>query len=259
MEQRTPLIAGNWKMFKTGAEGADYLRRLAALLSCGTGGVEVMIAPPFTALAAAAAVLQDGAIALGAQNLHFEKQGAFTGEISAPMLAAAGCRFAIVGHSERRHIFGESDADVQRKIAAALDAGLAPVLCVGETEAQRDAGQTFSVLDRQVESALKGLVPERLGGLVIAYEPVWAIGTGRTATSAQAQEAHAHIRGRIAAGVELALSKTLRILYGGSVKAENIAELMAMPDVDGALVGGASLDPESFSRIVLYRRAGETR
>jgi len=224
------------------------------LLSGGTAGVEAMIAPPFTALSAVADLLAGSPVALGAQNLHPEKQGAFTGEISAPMLVAAGCRYVLVGHSERRQLFGETDEGVRLKITAALEAGLDPVLCIGETATEREAGRTFSVLDNQLKNGLEGLIPDRLRKLVIAYEPVWAIGTGKTASSAQTQEAHAYIRSQIAEGVEIALSKSIRILYGGSVKAENIAELMSMPDVDGALVGGASLDPDTFSRIVLYQR-----
>jgi triosephosphate isomerase len=191
-------------------------------------------------------------VALGAQNLYWEKEGAYTGEISADMLISAGCQYVIIGHSERRQYFGETDETVNKKIRAAIDAGLIPVLCVGETEAEREAGQTFSVLDKQVKKGLDNYFAKDLGTLVIAYEPVWAIGTGKTATKEQAQEAHQHIRTLVGQDIDEALAQSVRILYGGSVKPANIAELMQMPDIDGGLVGGASLDAESFSKIVKF-------
>ncbi len=252
METRLPLIAGNWKMHKTGDEAVQAAKHLKELTAKAVG-VEIMIAPTFTALSQVAAVLAGSNIALGAQNLHWENQGAFTGEISAAMLVNAGCRYAIVGHSERRQYFGETDQTVQRKIRAAVAAGLRPVMCIGETEAERESGQTFSVLDKQIQKGLESFVLQDLKTLVVAYEPVWAIGTGKTATKEQAQEAHAYIRRQLAGIVDDGFARLVRILYGGSVKPSNIKELMAMPDVDGALVGGASLDPETFSQLAHYR------
>ncbi len=252
MDARTPLIAGNWKMFKTVPEAVDSARSLAAL-TAGATAVEVMIAPSYPALVPVAEAIRASQVALGAQNLFWEKEGAFTGEVSAPMLVAAGCRFVLVGHSERRQYFGETDETVNRKIRAALDAGLIPVFCVGETEPQREKKETFKVLDKQVQNGLEGLDSYRIESLVIAYEPVWAIGTGKTASTEQAQEVHAFLRGIIAKRFGNLLAKSIRILYGGSVKPANIQDLMAQPDVDGALVGGASLSAESFSRIVHYK------
>ncbi len=252
MGNRTPLIAGNWKMFKTAAEAVETASRLVELVA-DTAGVDIMIAPAYTALDPVSKVLAGSRVALGAQNLHWEKQGAYTGEISAPMLTAAGCRYVIIGHSERRQYFGETDETVNRKIRAALDAGLLPVFCVGETEGQREAGQTFSVLDKQVKMGLQDYVAEDLQPLIIAYEPVWAIGTGKTATREQAQEVHQYLRSLIETAFNSALAGTMRILYGGSVKPGNIADLMEMPDIDGALVGGASLEADSFSQIVKFK------
>jgi triosephosphate isomerase (TIM) len=252
MPMRRPLIAGNWKMHKTGDEAVQTAKQLKPLVAAASG-VEVMIAPPFTALSQVAAELAGSDIALGAQNMHWESHGAYTGEIAPSMLTAAGCRYVIIGHSERRQFFGETDASVNRKIRAAVAAQLHPVLCIGETEAQRDSGQTFSVLDKQVKNGLEGLFSQDLRSLVVAYEPVWAIGTGKTATTEQAQEVHAHIRRLIAEIVDSDFSRNLRILYGGSVKPSNVKALMAMPDIDGALVGGASLEPETFSQLVNYQ------
>lgn len=249
---RRPLIAGNWKMYKTCEEAAETAKLLLNYLDTPPKGIDIMIAPPFTALGAVASVVKGTCISLGAQNLHWEKEGAFTGEISAPMLLSCGCRYVIIGHSERRHIFKESDEEVNSKIKAALSHGLIPILCVGETESEREQKKTFSVLDKQAKKGLEGLSQSELGMLVIAYEPVWAIGTGKTATTEQAQEAHAYLRGILERQFDKHLAKTVRILYGGSVKPNNIGALMAMPDVDGALVGGASLKADSFRDLVLY-------
>ncbi len=249
MTLRTPLIAGNWKMYKTGPEAVETARALKEL-TAGVSDVDVMIAPAFTALAATAEALAGSTIAVGAQNLHWESEGAFTGEISPDMIRAAGCRYAIIGHSERRQLFGETDAAVNRKVKAALAAGLIPVVCIGETEAEREAQQTFSVLDKQVRLGLEGLSLQTPGDIVVAYEPVWAIGTGKTATREQAQEAHAFIRQLLGKLYGESMAEAIRILYGGSVKPNNIAELINMADIDGALVGGASLEPETFARIV---------
>jgi len=252
MSDRRPLIAGNWKMYKTAAEAAQTARQLTELVA-GADHADIMIAPAFTALEAVASALQGTNVDLGAQNIFWESEGAYTGEISPGMLTAAGCTYVIIGHSERRQYFGETDETVNRRIGAAVAAGLRPVMCVGETEAQREAGETLSVLDKQVKNGLKELVADRLSHLVVAYEPVWAIGTGKTATSGQAQEAHAFIRKLLAQTLGSELAAAARILYGGSVKPDNIAELMGMADIDGALVGGASLKADSFSRIVNYQ------
>jgi triosephosphate isomerase len=213
--------------------------------------VEVVICPPFTALAAAVEAAKGSGVVIGAQDCHWEKEGAFTGEVAVSMIADLGCSHCIVGHSERRQLFGETDAAVDKKVAAVLAHGLSCIACVGETLAEREAGQTFVVLERQVRSGLtRHLTSPRL---VIAYEPVWAIGTGKTATPTQAQEAHAFIRGVVAQAATPAAAQAVRILYGGSVKPDNIAALMAQPDVDGGLVGGASLDAASFAKIVRFR------
>ncbi len=239
-------------MYKTNPEAVESAGRLVELVA-DTDGVDIMIAPVFTALDPVSKVVRDTRVGLGAQNLYWEKEGAFTGEISADMLVSAGCRYVIIGHSERRQYFGETDETVNRKISAALAADLIPVFCIGETESERDSGKTFSVLDKQVKDGLNNRVVDELGPLVIAYEPVWAIGTGKTATSDQAQEAHKYIRSLINELFGAALADSVRILYGGSVKPANVSELMAMPDIDGALVGGASLDPDSFSQIVKFK------
>ena len=252
MTLRRPFIAGNWKMHKTGEEAQATAKELAGKVAHITD-VDIMIAPTFTALAAAYDAVNSTNISLGAQNLFWEPKGAYTGEISPQMLTAAGCTHVIIGHSERRQYFGETDDTVNKKIKAALENSLIPVFCIGETESQREAKETFSVLDKQVQIGLKGFSAKDLGTLVIAYEPVWAIGTGKTATSEQAQEAHAFIRGVVAKLFDPSLSEGVRILYGGSVKPDNVAEIMGMPDVDGALVGGASLDAETFSKIVCYK------
>ena len=247
---RKPLIAGNFKMFKTTAETAAYVAELRALIAGRSGHADVVIAPPFTALATAAKAAEGSTIGVAGQDLHWEREGAFTGEVSAGMLRDAGARFVIIGHSERRTLFGETNGSVNKKMHAALTAGLVPIVCIGETLDQRDRNETMAVLDRQIKEGLDGLTGEQLSGMVLAYEPVWAIGTGRNATPAQAGEAHHHIRQRLKQWFGLDASERCRVLYGGSVKPDNIAKLSAEPDVDGALVGGASLDPKSFFAIV---------
>jgi triosephosphate isomerase len=254
MAARTPLIAGNWKLHKTVAEAVETARDLAGRLPAAPPA-EVMLAPTFPALAPMAEALRQAPIAVGAQNIFWEDEGAYTGEVSGPMLVSAGCTHVIIGHSERRQYFGETDETVNKRLRAALRHGLIPVLCIGETESEREAEKTFSVLDKQVGDGLKGFVADDLKQLVLAYEPVWAIGTGKTATSEQAQEAHAFIRSLIGKKFDKDLAESIRILYGGSVKPGNAAELMAMDDLDGALVGGASLEAETFSKIVLYDRS----
>ena len=246
---RTPLIAGNFKMFKTVAETVSYVNELRGLVK-ELRGVEVAIAPPFTAIAAAANAATDSGISISAQDLHWERDGAFTGEVSAGMLREAGAALTIVGHSERRTLFGETNLTVNKKTQAALTAGLVPIVCIGETLEQRDRNETMAVLDRHIKEGLDGLTGDQLAGMVLAYEPVWAIGTGRNATPAQAGEAHHHIRQRLKQWFGLEAAERCRVLYGGSVKPDNIAKLIAEPDVDGALVGGASLDAKSFFAII---------
>ncbi len=253
MESRKPLIAGNWKMFKTCPEATDTAQKLVELVG-DVKSVDIMIAPTFTALAMVSEIIKDSPVELGAQNLYWEKEGAFTGEISAPMIVSAGCRYVIIGHSERRQFFGETDEGVNKKIKAAFEASLIPIVCVGETESERDSGKTFSVLDKQIQEGLKKLNLDASSPPVIAYEPIWAIGTGKTAQPEQAQEAHAYIRQLISEDFGIELASIIRILYGGSVKPGNIAELMALQDIDGALVGGASLKPETFSEIIHYQK-----
>ena len=253
MNNRTPFIAGNWKMYKTSSEAAETAGQLASLVA-DTTEVDIMIAPAFTALDAVSKVIEGSRVSLGAQNLYWENEGAYTGEVSAAMLVSVGCRYVIIGHSERRQYFGETDATVNQKIGAAINANLIPVVCVGETAEERDSGQTFSVLDKQVKKGLDSYFAKDLESLVIAYEPVWAIGTGKTATRDQAQEAHQYIRSLLENLFGDTLCQYVRILYGGSVKPENIGELMQMPDIDGALVGGASLSAESFSKIVQFEK-----
>ena len=250
---RKSIVAGNWKMYKTVQETVHYVKQLRALVN-NVRDVEVVVAPPFTALHAAAEALRGGEFYLAAQNLHWEREGAFTGEISATMVRDAGAAYAIIGHSERRTRFGETDLNVNRKLAAALGANLHPIVCIGETLEQRDANQTLEVLDRQVKEGLDNVTADQVAHLVLAYEPVWAIGTGRNATPEQAQEAHAHIRTRLRQWFGADAAEACRILYGGSVKPENIASLASQPDVDGALVGGASLDVRAFSDIIQKAR-----
>ena len=246
-EPRRPLVAGNWKMNKTGPEARSYCERLRAILEGQPDrAAEVAICPPFTALDTAAFALTGSPIWVAAQAVHEAESGAHTGEVSATMIAATGARGTIVGHSERRAA-GETDDQVAVRVRAALDHELAVILCVGESLAQRDGGETLPWLSRQVRAALTQVLPEEVDGLAIAYEPIWAIGTGRTASPEQAQESCAHVRS--VAGEFLDVER-VRVLYGGSVTPDNAAELLAQDDVDGALVGGASLDPESFARIV---------
>ncbi len=247
---RVPLMVGNWKMHKTTAEATILVEGLKPHVAAARD-LEVVVCPPFTALPAVARAVAGSPIGLGAQNLHWEKEGAFTGEVSAPMLAELGCAYVIVGHSERRQHFGETDEIVQRKARAAVAVGLRPVVCLGEALREREAGTTFDVLEAQVKGSLRGLSGD--SGIVVAYEPVWAIGTGRTATPGQAQEAHAFIRKLVESLWSPAAAAATRILYGGSVKPDNVRDLMAQADVDGALVGGASLDPSSFGKIVRFR------
>jgi triosephosphate isomerase len=250
---RTPLIAGNWKMFKTVHEAVAFAKEFKSLVKDVTG-VDIVLAPPFTAVHAVAEAVRASNVAVASQDLYWEREGAFTGEVSAAMVREAGAEYAIIGHSERRRLFGETDVMVNRKVAAALAADLTPVMCVGETLEERESGATLTVLDRQVKDGLDALTPGQLTELVIAYEPVWAIGTGRNATAAQAQEAHAHIRSRLRQWFGADTAERCRVIYGGSVKPDNIAELVREADVDGALVGGASLDVRSFGEIVTRSR-----
>jgi triosephosphate isomerase len=250
---RTPFIAGNWKMFKTVAESVVFAKELRSAVKDVTG-VEIVIAPPFTAIHAVAEALRNANVGVSGQDVYWEKEGAFTGEIAAPMLKEAGAEYVIIGHSERRRLFGETDATVNRKIVAAWAASLTPIVCVGETLEQRERNETLAVLDRQIKDGLDGLTSEQIAELVVAYEPVWAIGTGRNATAAQAQEAHAHIRSRLRQWFGADAAERCQVIYGGSVKPDNIADLIREPDVDGALVGGASLDVRSFTDVVTRSR-----
>jgi len=246
---RKKLVAGNWKMNKTRAEAVELVRAILAELG-DFSAADAAVCPPFTALDAVAPLLKGTAVALGAQNVHWERSGAFTGEISAEMLKEVGCMFAIVGHSERRQYFGETDQTVNARVQAALAAGLAPIVCVGETLAQRDRGETEAVVEAQVRRGLADIAAGQWARVVIAYEPVWAIGTGRTATPQQAQEVHALIRRVVAEMTGAAVAEPLRILYGGSMKPSNAGELMSRPDIDGGLIGGASLQAKSFVDIL---------
>ena len=252
MSTRRPLIAGNWKMYKTIAQAQETTRELIQR-TAAVDGIDIMIAPPFTAVGAVATAAMDSRVAIGAQDLFWEKEGAYTGQIAPEMLVEAGCRYVIIGHSERRQHFGETDDTVNRKMTAALEAQLVPIFCIGESEAQREADETFSVLDKQVKRGLKDLFAKDLQDLVIAYEPIWAIGTGKTATSEQAQAVHRFLRQALTELFDETFAQSVRILYGGSVKPDNITELMSMEDIDGALVGGASLKAETFAKIVSYK------
>jgi triosephosphate isomerase len=252
---RTPLIAGNWKMFKTVHEAVVFVKELRGVLKDVTD-VEIVVGPPFTALHAAAEAARNSNIAVAAQNVHWEREGAFTGEVSAAMIKEAGAEYVIIGHSERRRLFGETDANISRKLMAALAVGLIPIVCVGETLEERERNETLAILDRQIKDGLDSVTGDQVAALVLAYEPVWAIGTGRNATAAQAGEAHAHIRTRLRQWFGAEAAAGCRVIYGGSVKPDNIRQLIAEPDVDGALVGGASLDLKSFSDIVAMVTAG---
>ena len=251
---RTPFIAGNWKMYKTVAEAVKYVKEFRILVKDITD-VEIIVAPPFPALHAAAEAARNSNIAIAAQDLYWEREGAFTGAVSAPMVKEAGAEFVIIGHSERRTLFAETDATVNRKVAAAFPSGLTPIVCIGETLDQRERNETFDVLDRLIKQGLDGLTSEHLSQLVLAYEPVWAIGTGRNATPAQAAQAHGHIRQRLRQWFGADAADLCHVIYGGSVKPENIRDLITQPDVDGALVGGASLDVQAFFDIVSRSRA----
>ena len=249
---RKPIIAGNWKMHKTATASEAFARDLCSHIT-GTPAVEAVICPNYTALLPVGSVIKDSPIKLGAQNLHWEEQGAFTGEVSPVMLRDAGCDYVIIGHSERRQYFAETDETVNKKIKAALGFRLIPIVCVGETLEQREANQTQAVVGAQIRGGLAGLSAEAVAGIVIAYEPIWAIGTGRTASAADAQTVCRFIRDTVAELAGQNSADQVRIQYGGSVKADNIDELMAQPDIDGALVGGASLDAKIFARIVGYQ------
>ncbi|HSP95614.1 MAG TPA: triose-phosphate isomerase [Candidatus Dormibacteraeota bacterium] len=251
MRARTPLLAGNWKMHCRIDEALSLVDDLLGLVRSATDR-DILVAPPFTAVAAVAQRLAGSRIQVAGQDLYWEDKGAYTGEVSGPMLAAAGCTHVIVGHSERRQLFGDSDDWVARKTAAALRADLTPIVCVGETLGERDADTTLAVVERQVRAALSDLGPAAMGRIVVAYEPVWAIGTGKVATPEQAQEVHRSIRGILTALSGTEIAAAVRILYGGSVKPDNIDALMAQPDLDGALVGGASLQAADFARIVAF-------
>ncbi len=252
---RKPIIAGNWKMNLTVSEGLDLASAIRDTCSRARH-VEVVLGPPATALWAVARRLQETPIRVAAQNCHAQPSGAYTGELSPPQLAEAGCDYVIIGHSERRSLFGETDDGVASKARAVHDHGLLPIVCVGETLAQRDAGRTTDVVLTQIDVALAPLSGGEVANSVLAYEPVWAIGTGRTATPNQAQDVHAAIRGRVAEHFGTDVAARVRIQYGGSVKPTNVDELMAQEDIDGALVGGASLQPQNFTRIVLFERVG---
>ncbi len=246
---RVPVLAANWKMFKTGHETLAYVRELGALAK-RAGKVELIVAPPFTALAIAAEAARNTAISIAAQNVYFEAEGAFTGEVSTTMIKDAGATHVILGHSERRRLFGETDESVNRKVHASLAAGLIPIVCIGETLEEREDARTLAVLDRQIRDGLAGVSGPQVAGLILAYEPVWAIGTGKNATPAEADEAHRHIRGRLGEWFGGDAAERCRIQYGGSVKPDNIEALIALPDVDGALIGGASLNVRTFFEMV---------
>ncbi|MCU1321454.1 MAG: Triosephosphate isomerase [Acidobacteriaceae bacterium] len=247
---RKPLIAANWKMFKTPAEAIAFIHSFVPLIQSHRR-TDVVLCPAMTSLAAAHTAVTDTHIHIGAQTMHWLDSGAYTGETSPPMVKALGCSHVLIGHSERRQYFNETDETVNLKLKAALAHHIIPIVCVGEQHAEREAGHTASVLKRQVAAALVGVAPNEAAPLVIAYEPVWAIGTGLTATPEIAEEAHKIIRTQVAASLNSAIAASTRILYGGSVKPENAASLCCLEDIDGALVGGASLDPHSFAQIIL--------
>jgi triosephosphate isomerase (TIM) len=249
MGNRRPIVAGNWKLNKTSDE-AEVLAKSVVDAVAGVDGVEVVVCPTFTSLERVAGVVKGTSVGLGAQNVYWEAEGAFTGEISTAMLLTCGCTHVILGHSERRQFFGETDATVNRRVNAALEAALSPIVCVGETQQERESGVTEKVVQTQVTGSLDGLSPEEVGKLVIAYEPVWAIGTGLTASPEQAEEVHALIRSVLADGFGQDTADSVRIQYGGSVKPDNAAILFSQPNIDGGLIGGAALDAESFAAVV---------
>ena len=249
---REPIFAANWKMHKTVTETRDYFQIFLPLIE-GIKKKRVIIAPPFTALSYAKKAASDNPrISISAQNMHYENEGAFTGEISPVMLNELGISHVIIGHSERRHVFNEDDGVISMKIEAAIVHGISPIFCIGETLSEREKKLTFAVLEKQISKGLSRTKKDKMGSLVIAYEPVWAIGTGVTATPGQAQDAHEFVRSSIHKLFNSSIANDIRILYGGSVKPENIKELMQQPDIDGVLVGGASLNPESFAKIANY-------
>lgn len=247
------MIAGNWKLFKRTADALDLAKRLSSSVQA-VEDVQIVIAPSFTVLPAVHQAISGTPISLAGQDCFWSEEGAFTGEVSPGMLMDAGCSHVIIGHSERRQYFGETDQTVNKKIRAALCAGLVPIACIGETLQERESGETLSVLERQLRAGLAGIPESDAEKLIIAYEPVWAIGTGKTASDEQAQEVHAFIRTLLERMYHAGLADRLRILYGGSVKPDNIGGLMSCPDIDGALVGGASLNAESFSAIVKFSK-----
>jgi len=244
-------MAGNWKMYKTASETTDFFKEFGTLVA-STSGRDIVICPTFINLSAAVEATKGSKIEIGGQNLHWAKEGAYTGEISASMLVSVGAKWVLIAHSERRQMFGETNETVLKKTVAALEAGLQPIVCVGELLNEREEGRTNAVLEEQFLEGIAGLSPDQFGKIAIAYEPVWAIGTGKTATPEIAQEAHAHIRSLIEAKYGKSVADKTRILYGGSVKADNAKTLMSQTDVDGVLVGGASLDPKSFASIVNF-------
>jgi triosephosphate isomerase (TIM) len=251
---RTPFIAANWKMYKTVHEAVAFVKEFRTLVK-DVHDAEIVVAPPFTAVRAVAEAAHASIVGVAGQDVYWEREGAFTGEVSATMLKEAGAEYVIIGHSERRRLFAETDQAVNRKVIAAVAAQLTPIACIGETLDERERGETLTVLDRQIKEGLDSLSADQIAGLVIAYEPVWAIGTGRNATPEQAGEAHAHIRSRLRQWFGGPAADQCHIIYGGSVKPDNIRELSSLEDVDGALVGGASLDVRGFFEIVTRGRA----
>lgn len=254
--KRPAIIAANWKMYKTIEEGISFIKELSSRVSDLNNNVRVLIAVPFTALEKAAVQAKDTPLEIGAQNMHDADQGAFTGEIAAEMLVEAGARFVLLGHSERRHVFNESSSFINSKVKKALQTKLCPVVCVGETLEEREAGKSKETVTAQLEETLEGIAPQKGDALIFAYEPVWAIGTGKTATAEQAQEMHGMIRGWLKDKWGQEAADSLAILYGGSVKPDNVKELLEQPDVDGVLVGGASLYVDSFNKIIHYQNVG---
>ncbi|MDR0485278.1 MAG: triose-phosphate isomerase [Elusimicrobiota bacterium] len=249
---RKPIMAGNWKMNKTISESLSFIESLKSS-AAGISDIEILICPPFTSLFALREQMQGTQIALGAQNLFWEAKGAFTGEISPIMLKDSGCKYVLIGHSERRQYFGETDECVNKKTKAAFEAGLIPIVCVGETLKEREDNLTFKIIERQIRGGLSQLQPQYAKEIVIAYEPVWAIGTGKTASPKQAQEVHQFIR-KTYESLYAGCAEGIRLLYGGSVKPDNISELMRQQDIDGGLVGGASLEPDSFLKLINYQK-----